>query len=141
MALLEEAIECFLRQDYPGQKELIILNDYAEQTLVFDHPEVRVINVPQRLHSVGEKYKMAAGLASHDLIFVWHDDDIYLPHRLSYTVAHLNPTHAFFKADKAWSWNEGKVSGPDENNFHGGSCWRRELFEPGAGLPPHQPRL
>ncbi|MCL4258972.1 MAG: glycosyltransferase family 2 protein, partial [Anaerolineales bacterium] len=36
--LLEEAIESFLRQDYPGQKELIVLNDYAGQTLHFDHP-------------------------------------------------------------------------------------------------------
>ena len=28
--LLEEAIYCFLLQDYPGPKELIVLNDYAE---------------------------------------------------------------------------------------------------------------
>jgi len=135
VALLEEAIESFLRQDYPGQKELIILNDYAEQTLVFDHPEVRVINLPHRLHSIGEKYKMAVGLATHDLLFVWHDDDIYLPHRLSYSVAQLDPKQAFFKADKAWFWNEGKLSGPDANLFHGGSCWRRALFSQVQGYP------
>jgi hypothetical protein len=29
-----------LIQDYPGKKELVILNDNPEQTLVFDHPEV-----------------------------------------------------------------------------------------------------
>jgi hypothetical protein len=82
VALLEEAIECFLRQDYPGPKELIVLNDYDGQTLSFDHPDVHVINVPTRFHSVDEKYKAAAALCSHDLIFVWHDDDIYLPRRL-----------------------------------------------------------
>jgi len=133
--VLEEAIESFLRQDYPGPKELIILNDYAAQTLVFDYPEVRVINLPQRLHSVGEKYKMTVGLATHDLIFVWHDDDIYLPHRLSYTVAQLDPKTSFFKANKAWYWNEGELSGPDENSFHGGSCWRRDLFSQVQGYP------
>ncbi len=135
VALLEEAIECFLRQDYPGPKELIILNDYEGQTLEFDHPEVRMINVPKRFHSVGEKYKAAAALAAHDLIFVWHDDDIYLSHRLSYCVAHLNSKKAFFKADKAWFWNDGKLSGPEENLFHGGSCWRRELFTKVQGYP------
>ena len=126
--LLEEAIHSFLQQDYPGEKELIVLNDYDCQTLEFDHPEVRIVNLSKRLHSVGEKYKAAAALASHDLIFVWHDDDIYLPHRLSYSVAHCNEGTSFFKADKAWYWNNGELSGPEQNHFHGGSCWRRGLY-------------
>ncbi|RIK39429.1 MAG: hypothetical protein DCC55_18120 [Chloroflexi bacterium] len=133
--LLEEAIYSFLQQDYPGQKELIVLNDYDQQTLVFDHPEVRVVNLPNRFHSVGEKYKAAVALASHDLIFVWHDDDIYLLHRLSYAVAHLDQNTAFFKADQAWFWNDGQVSGPERNLFHGGSCWRRNLFRKVQGYP------
>lgn len=139
--LLEEAIESFLRQDYPGRKELIILNDYAGQTLVFDHPEVRVINLPMRFHSVGETYKAAVALATHDLIFVWHDDDIYLPHRLSYTVAQLEPETGFFKSDKAWFWNDGKLSAPDGNLLqngnllHGGSCWRRSFLNKLQGYP------
>jgi hypothetical protein len=133
--LLEEAIYSFLQQDYAGQKELIVLNDYERQTLAFDHPEVRIINLPKRFNSVGEKYKAAAALASHDLIFVWHDDDIYLPHRLSYAVAHLNENTAFFKADQAWFWNKGQVSGPERNVFHGGSCWRRDLLSQVHGYP------
>ncbi|MCB0189425.1 MAG: glycosyltransferase family 2 protein, partial [Caldilineaceae bacterium] len=127
--------ESFLRQDYPGQKELIVLNDYTQQTLVCDHPDVWVINMPIRFQSVGEKYKAAASLASHDLLFVWHDDDIYLPHRLSYSVAHLDANISFFKADCAWTWNYGVLDGPDENNFHGGSCWRRSLFSQVQGYP------
>ena len=133
--LLEEAIESFLRQDYPGPKELIVLNDYAQQTLAFDHPDVRIINLPKRFHSVGEMYKAAVALASHDLIFVWHDDDIYLPHRLSYSVAHCDQDTAFFKANQAWFWNQGKLSGPEQNLFHGGSCWRRTLFSQVQGYP------
>lgn len=133
--LLEEAIESFLRQDYPGQKELIVLNDYAEQTLIFDHPEVRVINLPTRFQSVGEKYKAAAALASHDLIFVWHDDDIYLPHRLSYTVAQLTPETGFFKAEQGWLWNAGVLTPSTAQLLHGGSCWRRSLFNQVQGYP------
>jgi glycosyltransferase involved in cell wall biosynthesis len=135
VAPLEEAIQSFLRQDYPGQKELIVLNDYGRQTLALDHPEVRIINLARRFRTVGEKYKAAAALASHDLIFVWHDDDIYLPHRLSLSVARFAPQRGFFKADRAWFWNDGKLSGPDRNTFHGGCCWSRDLWVETPGYP------
>jgi GT2 family glycosyltransferase len=133
--LLEEAIYAFFQQDYPGEKELIVLNDYDQQTLEFNHPEVKVVNVPKRFSSIGEKYKAATALCSHDLVFVWHDDDIYLPHRLSYSVANMNEDKAFFKADKAWYWNDGNLSGPEHNIFHGGSCWTRSLFVDLHGYP------
>ena len=42
--LLEEAVHSFLIQEYNGPKELIIVNDYPLQTLIFNHPEVKVIN-------------------------------------------------------------------------------------------------
>jgi len=132
-ALLEEAIYSFLRQDYPGQKELIVLNDYGRQHLEFDHPEVRVFNLPKRLRTVGEKMNMAAALASHDLLFVWDDDDIYLPHRLALSVARLEPKQGFFKPDKAWVWDGGTLSGPATNLFHAGSCWTRALFTAAGG--------
>ncbi len=135
--LLEEAIHSFIRQDYQGSKELIILNDYAEQTLVYDHPEVRIINFPKRLRTLGEKYKSAVGLCTYDLIFVWHDDDISLPHRLSYSVKrhavhkrNLNPkiNKSFFTADKAWVWNGQQLRGPALGRFPAGSSWTRKLF-------------
>ena len=100
-ALLEEAIYCFLQQDYPGPKELIVLNDYAGQTLLFDHPEVRMINLPTRFRTVGEKRNAAVALAAHDLLFVWDDDDIYLPHRLSFSVANFDAQKGFFKPNQA----------------------------------------
>src|SRR6185436_20242217 len=98
--LLEEAIHSFLRQDYLGTKELIVLNDTEGQTLVYDHPEVQVVNVPRRFHSAAEKHNAAVGLASHDLIFLWPEGEICLPHRLSFTVAHLPPQAVLWNADK-----------------------------------------
>lgn len=96
--VLEEAIHSFLQQDYAGPKEMIVLNDYADQILTFDHPEVQVINVSRRFRTVGEKMNAAAALASHDLLFVWDDDDVYLPHRLSFSVANFDTAKGFFKA-------------------------------------------
>lgn len=133
--LLEEAIESFLQQDYPGRKELIVLNDYAGQTLEFEHPEVKIVNRSERFGSIGEKYDAAVALASHDLIFVWHDDDIYLPHRLSLSVVQCEDGRMFFKGENAWFWNHGRLSGPAKNTFHGGSCWHRKLFDRAGGYP------
>lgn len=129
VALLEEAIYSFLQQNYRGRKELIVLNDYNQQQLIFEHPEVRVINLPRRVRTVGEKRNMAVALAAHDLLFLWDDDDICLPHRLSFSVECCEPAKGFFKASSAWFWNDGQLSGPCRNDFHGISCWSRQLFD------------
>lgn len=128
-ALLEEAIYSFLQQDYRGRKELIVLNDYVDQTLAFSHPEVRVINVPKRFRTVGEKMNAAVALAAHDLLFVWDDDDIYLPHRLTFSIEHFDANKGFFKPNRAWVLDNGVLRGPTQNFYHVGSCWSRALFD------------
>jgi hypothetical protein len=127
--LLEEAIHSFLRQDYAGPREMIVLNDYADQVLGLDHPEVQVINLPRRFRTLGEKMNAAVALASHDLLFPWDDDDIYLPHRLSFSVAHFDPGKGFFKAASAWMWSDDRLSGPTRSRFHAASCWSRARFD------------
>src|SRR5262249_15416406 len=127
--VLEEGIYSFLHQDYRGRKELIVLNDYDGHHLTCDDADVQVCNVTKRFRTVGEKMNAAVALASHDLLFVWDDDDIYLPHRLRFSVARFEPTKGFFKPDKAWFWNHSALSGPATNLFHVGSCWSRALFD------------
>jgi len=128
--LLEEAVCSFLQQDYAGPKEMIVLNDYAGQILELDHPEVRVVNLPRRFRTLGEKMNAAVALASHDVLFTWDDDDIYLPHRLSFSMASFAPSKGFFKAASAWMWSNDSLSGPlARSRFHAGSCWSRSLFD------------
>src|SRR5579864_353195 len=133
--VLEEAIHSFLKQDYAGPKELIVLNDYDGQLLELVHPEVLVVNLPRRVRTVGEKRNLAVSLAAHDLLFVWDDDDVYLPHRLTFSVAKLDVQRGFWKPDKAWHWDSGTLSGPAKNVFHSGSCWTRRLFDEVGGYP------
>jgi len=131
--LLEEAIQCFLRQDYAGTKELIVLNDFSEQFLEFPHPEVVIVNCPKRFRTVGEKRNACAALTSHELLFVWDDDDIYLPHRLRFSVQMLNPEKGFFKPSKAWTLNNGIIGGPNANLYHSGACFTKDLFDRAHG--------
>lgn len=81
--VLEEALFSFLIQDYPGEKELVILNDEPEQPLFFDHPQVKVVNMASRAPDIATKYNHAVSLCSGDIRVPWDDDDICLPTRLS----------------------------------------------------------
>jgi hypothetical protein len=133
--ILEEAVYSFLNQDYEGGKELLILNDFDRQTIRFDHPEVTVVNVAARFHTVGEKRNAAAALCRHDLLAVWDDDDIYLPHRLSFSASVYKKKKRFFKPNRAFLLNDGAISGPRTNVFHGASMWHRSLFDEVGGYP------
>ncbi len=128
---LEEAIYSFLQQDYGGAKELVILNNDPSQTLLFEHPEVTIINLPQPVRFKRKKWKTAVAACTHNQIFVWNADDISLPHRISVSIEKksradddlpFTPATIFF-------WENEGVNGPYQNLFHQGSYWTRQLFE------------
>lgn len=86
--LVEEAVECFLRQTYED-RELIIYNDTPGQNIQFHHPKVRVINTNFRYATLGDKLHWMLEQAQGEYICRWDDDDLSLPWRLSYSVAKL----------------------------------------------------
>lgn len=88
---LEESIYSFLQQDYPGEKELIIVNDYPLQTLIFDHPEVKIYNLKETFSTIGEKENYTLEKCKHDIIAVWDDDDIAMPNHLRNIAKYFTP--------------------------------------------------
>ena len=80
---MEEAIECFLRQNALGISELVVVNDFDQQTLIFDHPRVTIVNLPKRCQTIGEKRNIASNLSKGKYLMPWDDDDIHLPDRIS----------------------------------------------------------
>lgn len=127
--LLEEAIYSFLQQDYQGQKELVILNDNVDQLLEFDHPEIRIVNLSQQFFVPNQKRNAAIALCAHDMIFVWDDDGIYLPHCISFSIEKFCKWKGFFKPTKAFVWSNGALRLPRQNIFHSGSCLTRKWFD------------
>jgi glycosyltransferase involved in cell wall biosynthesis len=88
--LLGEAVESFLRQEYPGdRRELVLLNDAPSQVLTCDAPGVRVVNAPARYASLGEKRNALAELARGQVLLPWDDDDISLGGRISQAMGKL----------------------------------------------------
>lgn len=80
---LEESLHSFLMQEYDGEKELVIVNDYPLQKLEFDHPEVRIINLDETFTCLGDKENFATEQCKGDIILQWDDDDMALPNHLS----------------------------------------------------------
>lgn len=133
--LLEEAIESFLRQTYPN-KELIVFNDCPGQLLVCNAPGVRVINVPRRYPSLGDKYNAAIAAARGDLIAPWEDDDVSLPWRLSLSVERLGDA-GYFNPKRYWLMLDTEIQGDQSTGYgHNLSLFSREAFERVGGYPP-----
>ena len=98
---LEEAIESFIKQDYSGKKELVIVNDYPLQKLVYDHPDVRIINLDKTFATIGEKENFAVEQCKSEIIAVWDDDDIAMPNHLS------NIAKYFVEGSDLLHWHKG----------------------------------
>lgn len=128
--VVHEAVECFLRQDYTDS-ELIICNDTPGQSLVFDHPRVKVFNC-SRFANLSAKIQFMIDKAQGDILCRWDDDDIHLPHRLSYSLKKLGdkkewrPSNYFFDC--------GHLKEADgAANSHVMSLWRRSVLQDFTG--------
>ena len=142
--LLGEAVQSFLDQDYPGEAELVILNDEAQTRLIGEElsmggREIRIINAPQRFDTVGAKRNECTALARGEVILPWDDDDIHLPWRISLTVARMtNFNH--WKADSLWFWNKGDIrnGAPTKAMAPSMAGYSKEIFERVGGYDPIQ---
>jgi glycosyltransferase involved in cell wall biosynthesis len=132
---LEEAIECFLRQEYDGKKELVIINDAENQTLVFDHPEVVIINSKNRFRTIGEKRNASVALAKYDYLATWDDDDIFLPHRLQYSMDKIKQRDLhYYKLNEAYLYSKTEgITETTKNLFFSSSFFSRELYTKTTG--------
>jgi glycosyltransferase involved in cell wall biosynthesis len=97
--MLEESLHSFLQQDYPN-KEMIIVNDYPLQKLVFEHPQVKIINLDYTFSNIGLKENFAMEHCSGDIICQWDDDDVALPN-------HLNNVAKFISDNNIIHWKTG----------------------------------
>lgn len=133
--MVDEAVECFLRQDYPD-RELLILNDCVRQKIVCDAPGVRVVNYPHRFPTLSDKIQSGIDHASGDALCRWDDDDLSLPWRLSLSAAGLEGKLEW-RAENYWWENYGQpwkhVVGP--GNTHTMSVFTHECLEKIGGYP------
>jgi glycosyltransferase involved in cell wall biosynthesis len=111
VSTLEEALHSFLIQDYPKDKcELIIVNDYPLQKLVFDHPQVYIYNLDETFETIGEKENYAIRKCQGPLIAVWDDDDIAMSNHLQNIAKYWKEDTNLLHWLKGVAYNDKKIS-------------------------------
>lgn len=137
MQLLREAVGCFLSQDYLD-KELLIGNDTPGQHLNCNHPQVRCLNHHQRFTTLGAKLAWMIEEAYGSLLCRWDDDDISLPHRLSFSAAALGDRMEW-RPGNYWWYQNGKPHQVTEvahaGNTHVMALWRYQVLDAIGGYP------
>lgn len=125
--LLNEAVESFLRQDYRGEKELIIVNDQPEVKIISNIENVKVYNLDKRVDTIGEKRNICISYCTGEIIFPWDDDDISLPWRISFSLSRMINKN-YFKGDSFWFLNSKNCS-IKKNIAHATGAFSRSLFD------------
>ena len=137
--LLSEVVECFVRQDWPAdRREMVILTDTPGQTLTCSAPGVRVVNLPARIRSLGEKRNELCRLAAGDIFLVQDDDDLSLPRRTRQAIDRLTVqgVYDYFNPRRSW-WLNGRElhSGHAHGYCHNASAFTRQAWERAGGYP------
>lgn len=107
---LEELIYSFINQEYEGESELIIVNDYPLQYLVFDHPKVKIFNIASPFKTIGEKINFCIEQTSFDIIATFDDDDIALPNHLTNISKYMKEGSPILHWAKGVYWNEPEIT-------------------------------
>jgi hypothetical protein len=138
-AVLGQLIECFLRQDYPRElRELVILDD-AGQYENQSGDGWRLVSIPHRFNSLGEKRNACAALASPDVdgFLIADDDDIYLPHWFRTQAEALRHADWSHPSLVLLEHQEGLREAETGGLYHGGWAFRKSAFQKVRGYGPH----
>lgn len=145
-----QAVQYFLRQDYPA-RELLILDDGAEDMLPHLPKDERIRYVRLPRLAIGSKRNIGCSLAAGEIIAQWDDDDWHGPGRLSAQVRPLLEGRAeitglkgtmVFDLDgwQAWACTPRLHRCMYRHDVHGGTlvffrwCWEKYARYPDRSL-------
>jgi len=132
MHVLPDAVRCFLDQDYP-YKELIVINDHVGFPIDLEIPNdsIKIYNYDKRFPSLGAKRNAGKDLASGEYIFIWEDDDLSTPWRMSASIDALKENKYLDAVNGMWAINtvDNSDTGYSCNNFEGNTCFRAQFLK------------
>lgn len=132
--LLQNSLACFLAQEYQGPRELLILDDayqYPDQV----GPNWELVSVRRRFHSLSEKFNALVGMARGDVLVIWEDDDVQLPHFLTTIADAARRGPGLYKPSRVWSNYDGLKQEDATGRFHGSMAFHREVLTQAGGWP------
>ena len=130
-ASLQEAIACFLEQDY-ADRQHVILNTCPQQTLYA--PFAKIINLSERPKSLGEARNIAIEAADGEFILTADDDDLFRSNHFSTYAKHLEDG-----IDWLWAQKQLYVEGWKGQRITHGTCvtvgFRKSAWKKIGGYP------
>jgi hypothetical protein len=130
-SLISEALYWYTTQTAYEDCELVLVNDAPGQILLCDIPGVRVVNIPDRFPTWGDKLNYGLSLCVADVVLPYDDDDVSLPNRAEQALCKLDGFE--FWSPRLWwahSPHLGKGYVHAEANGVGWNCacYRRRAF-------------
>jgi hypothetical protein len=89
--------------------ELIIVSQYWPQTLIYDHPRIRIYN-PKEMHVPGKLKNWAVDQARGEVIIAWDEMSVYLPGFLTQIEKSIE--------GRDWCWLEKELCLDRQLNVH-----------------------
>jgi hypothetical protein len=148
--LLENAIACFERQDYPADRRLLLAeDDSGELPELTQGDNWSILSHARRYGSLCEKYNAMAlqpvDAEECDILMVWEDDDVYLPGHISKHVeAYMRSGSigkpAWCKPPYAWTTHPHEYTNlpyteQTAGRFHASISLTRQMFDAVGGWP------
>jgi hypothetical protein len=125
--LLEEAIHSYLLQyeRFKECSEMVIINDSPDVEYVFQHPNIKIINLKERFSSVGKKLEWGFTQCRYDWIYRLDDDDLLSPHALEVNEIYrtLYPNKDILRDQKHYFFSHNQYQGLGDS-INNGNCYK-----------------
>lgn len=127
--LLEEAMQSFLLQ-LQDDTEMVIINDSADVSYSFDHPNVKIYNCKNRFTSIGKKLEWGFTKCSGDWIYRLDDDDLLSPYALELNKKYREdyPGKDILRDDKHYYFESNVYKGTSRAT-NTGNCYNKKYIE------------
>jgi glycosyltransferase involved in cell wall biosynthesis len=128
--LLEEAIESFLKQEFPPECEMVIINDNPEVDYVYDHPRVFIINHKERFPSIAAKLEWGYKQCKYNHIYRLDDDDLLTPWALKNASIDIetNPGFDIYRSKGMYFFMHNKFD-KESSNINNGNIYTKTYLD------------
>ena len=128
--LLEEAIESFLKQEFPPECEMVIINDNPEVDYVYDHPRVFIINHKKRFPSIAAKLEWGYKQCKYNHIYRLDDDDLLTPWALKNASIDIetNPGFDIYRSEGMYFFMHNKFD-KESSNINNGNIYTKAYLD------------
>lgn len=132
LSQFQESLASFLTQDYED-RELLVVNTCARQTLVFDHPKVRLFNLKEFSLPMAAK-TWAMNHVRGDTVIAWDEMAVALPGFLT-TIAEAVKDRPWCHLDMEWCYEGLQVLKPEASSEFS-FAFKTEIWSKCGPYPP-----